>query len=279
MPDSSIPAEIFDHYEREVDESARLLRGLNELELVRTREIVERHLPPGRLRVLDVGGGPGVHARWLAEAGHEVELLDPMPRHVEAANALAADGLAVRAREGDARALPEPDDAFDVVLLLGPLYHLTDRADRVAAWREALRVAKPGAPVIAAVISRFASLFSGLAFGVLFDPEFRAIVEQDLATGQHRNPGHVPEYFTTAYFHHPDEVAAEAGEAGAEVVVVAGIEGLAGWEQQLRDRWDDPAAREAILMSARAIESEPTLLGLSAHLLCVARKPLRRTAG
>ena len=273
MPDPIIPEEIVEHYEREVDESDRLFRGLNELELVRTREIVERHLPPGRLRVLDVGGGAGVHARWLAEAGHEVDLVDPMPRHIVAANALAAEGLAIKAREGDARRLAESSDAFDVVLLLGPLYHLTERADRVAAWREGLRCARPGAPVIAAAISRFASLFSGLTYDVLFDPAFRTIVEQDLATGQHRNAGHVPEYFTTAYFHHPDEIATEAAEAGAEVVEVVGVEGLACWVRSLNDRWKDPVSRETILSSARAIESEPTLLGLSAHLLCVARKP------
>jgi SAM-dependent methyltransferase len=273
VPEPTIPDEIFDHYEREVDEAKRLSRGLNELELVRTREIVQRHLPPGRLRVLDVGGGPGVHARWLAEAGHEVELVDPMPGHVATASALADTGLAVRARVGDARALTEADASYDLVLMLGPLYHLTDRADRVAAWRDALRVAKQGAPIIAAAISRFASLFSGLTFGVIFDREFRTIVEQDLATGQHRNPGHVPEYFTTAYFHHPDEIVAEAEEAGADVVEVVGLEGLAGWELGLAHRWEDPESRETILMSARVIESEPTLLGLSAHILCVARKP------
>ena len=273
VPDPAIPDEVFDHYEREVDESRRLFRGLNELELVRTREIVERHLPSGHVRVLDVGGGTGVYARWLAEAGHQVDLVDLMPHHVAAANALADEGLAVQARTGDARLLTEPDDSYDVVLLLGPLYHLTERADRVAAWREALRVAEPGAPVIAAAISRFASLFSGLTFGVLFDPAFRAIVDRDLATGQHRNPGHVPEYFTTAYFHHPDEIAAEAAEAGAEVVEVVGVEGLAGWVRSLGDHWKDADSRAAILDSARAIEAEPTLLGLSAHLLCVARKP------
>ena len=272
MADPTIPEEIVEHYEREIDESRRIVRGLNELELVRTREIVERHLPAGRLRVLDVGGGPGVHARWLAKAGHEVDLVDPMPRHVATANALAAEDLPIRARAGDARRLSESDDLFDVVLLLGPLYHLTERAERVNAWQEALRVAKPGAPVIAAAISRFASLFSGLTFDLLFDPAFRAIVETDLATGRHRNDGHVPDWFTTAYFHHPDEIAVEAAEAGAEVVEVVGVEGLAGWVRSLDDRWKDPESRETILASARAIESEPTLLGLSAHLVCVARK-------
>ena len=179
-----IPDEIVEHYERDVDEGSRITGGLNELELVRTREIVERHLPPGRLSILDVGGGTGVHARWLAEAGHHVELVDPMPRHVEAANALAAEGLPVEARAGDARALAEPADTFDAVLCFGPLYHLIERADRLTAWREALRVTKPGGLVFAAVISRFASLFSGLTH----DAAVRSRVPRDRRTGSHERP-------------------------------------------------------------------------------------------
>jgi len=271
VSEPTIPQEIVRHYEHDVDESQRIARGLNELELVRTREIVERHLPLGRLHVLDVGGGTGVHARWLAASGHAVDVVDPMPRHVAAVAALADHGLPVSARAGDARALTEADDTYDAVLLLGPLYHLTDRAERVTAWREALRVARPGAPVIAAVISRFASLFSGLTYDALFDPRFRAIVEQDLANGCHRNDDGVDDWFTTAYFHHPDEIGTEVVDAVGAVVEIVGVEGLACWERHLADCWDDPVDRETILMSARAIEAEPVLLGLSAHLLCVAR--------
>jgi len=275
MDPFEVPAEIIDHYEHDYDESQRITGGLGELELVRTREIITRHLPAGALRILDVGGGPGAHARWLAGLGQTVELVDPMPRHVETARGLASEGLAVAARRGDARQLTEPDATFDVVLLLGPLYHLSDRGDRLRAWREALRVAKPGGLVIAAGVSRFASLFSGLAHGPLFDPAFRAIVEGDLRDGRHRNDGRVPGWFTTAYFHHPDELEAEANEAGATVIELAGVEGMAEYLPQLGERWSDPAAREAIIMSARVVESEPALRGLSAHLLLITRRPPR----
>ena len=123
--------------------------------------------------------------------------------------------------------------------------------------------------MFAACITRYAPIFDGLARGALFDPQFRAIAEHDLATGQHRNPTDEAGWFTTAYFHHPDELAEEAAGAGLRVIEVVGLEGMAGWVQGLEERWGDPEAREAILFSARAIESEPTLRGLSAHLLAV----------
>jgi ubiquinone/menaquinone biosynthesis C-methylase UbiE len=271
--------EIAEHYDREIDEGLRLSRGLGRLELLRTREIVRRHLPQGPLRILDVGGGAGVHAAWLAEDGHEVHLIDPVARHVEQARRLTPRRGRITAELGDARALPAGEGSFDAVLLLGPLYHLTGRAARIRALREAARVLRPHGVVFVAAISRFASLFDGLSREFLFDAAFRPIVERDLREGQHRNPEHRTHWFTTAYFHHPDELRAEIERAQLEMVELLGVEGLASWLPQLGVRWDSEADRELILWSARVVESEPSLLGLSAHLLAVARPEGQRGRG
>lgn len=266
------PSEVRDHYETDSVEERRLTTGPGRLELARTQEIIRRHLPPPPLKVLDVGGGAGVHAEWLADDGHTVHLVDPMPNHVEQARRLAASQRSVTAELGDARSLTAGDESVDAVMLLGPLYHLTSRTDRVGALREARRVVRAGGLVFVAAISRFASLLDGLGRGFLFDPRFRSIVEQDLRDGQHRNPGRDPHWFTTAYFHHPSELGEEAAAAGLDAVEVVGVEGVAGWFGGVFDRWDDPADRESILFAARASESEPSLLGASAHLMMVARR-------
>src|SRR6185295_15870885 len=104
---------------------------------------------------------------------------------------------------GDARRLEAADNTADAVLLLGPLYHLTEREDRVKALSEAFRVLKPGGVLLAAAISRFASFLDGVRHGFLADPIFVDLVRQDLATGQHRNPNHTAGYFSTAFFHQP----------------------------------------------------------------------------
>ena len=263
---------IHAHYTTDIDEDQRLRRGLGRLELARVQEIVRRHLRPSS-RVLDVGGATGVHAEWLLDDGHTVHLVDLLPGHVVRADARLSGHEEFTATVGDARALPVPDASVDAVLLLGPLYHLTDRADRLTAWREALRVVVPGGVVVAMAISRFASLFDGLAQSYLFDPAFRAMVAQDLATGVHENPTGDPRWFTTAYFHRPEELGAEAAEAGLEVRETVGVEGLAHWIKPLAAALDDADRREVVLESARAIEAEPSLLGLSSHLLTVATRP------
>ncbi len=257
------------HYES-IREEDRLSQGLGRLEFLRTREVLGRHLPAAPARVVDVGGATGVHADWLARAGYRVHVVDLTPRHVD--RALATLGpLGVTAEVGDARHLDLEDGSFDAVLLLGPLYHLTDRADRLTALAEARRVVRPSGVVAVAAISRFASLFDGLARGFLFDSEFRTIVERDLAEGQHRNPGERAHWFTTAYFHRPEDLRGEIEEVGLEVRDLVGLEGLAGWLPDLAGQWETGAGRATILYSARAVEDEPAVLGLSGHLLAVAR--------
>jgi SAM-dependent methyltransferase len=274
MSEYRTPDEVIRHYRDEFDEGQRLTRGLGELELLRTREIVRRHLPDRPLRVLDVGGATGVHAAWLAADGHRVHVVDPVAAQI--ARVLESPGARagrITAEVGDARRLAFEEAAFDAALLLGPLYHLTERDDRLTALAEARRVVRPDGPVFAAAISRFASLFDGLARGFLFEPGFEDIVQRDLRDGQHRNPTGHPQWFTTAYFHHPDELEEELRAAGLRVRETVGVEGLAGWLGHLGDRWPEPAAREAILRSARAVEAEACLRGLSAHLLGVAVRP------
>ncbi len=266
--------EIVNHYENQVDEQNRLRGGAGWIEFERTRELVRRHLPEGPLRILDVGGAAGVHAEWLAVDGHQVHLIDPVERHIERAREVANQlDHPFTCAFGDARALDESDASVDVVLMFGPLYHLTERHDRVLALSEARRVLRPGGLCFVAGISRFASLFDGLVTGSLTDPRFQEIVLDDLDTGQHRNPEGVPGWFTTAYFHHPDELEAEAREAGLLVETLYGIEGMPGWLSGDSRRWETQEHQDLLLAAARATESEPVLRGLSAHMLLVTTRP------
>jgi len=263
--------EVLRHYESGREED-RISEGIGQLELLRVQEVLSRHLPEPPADVLDVGGATGIHAKWLADRGYSVHIIDISPRHVARAAAELGDA-GVEAELGDARSLPVGDGEIDVVLLFGPLYHLVEREDRLQALSEARRVVRAGGLVAVGAISRFASLFDGLARGFLFDADFVPIVERDLTEGQHRNTFARDHWFTTAFFHHPDELRQEVVEAGLAVRELVGLEGLGGWLPQLSSRWDDPASRDRIVWAARVIGTEPSLLGLSAHLLLVATSP------
>ena len=257
-----------------MDEDSRLLQGWGQLELARTQELIVRALKSAPAKVLDVGGGSGIYSAWLASLGYEVYLLDLVPKHIEQARkrSVRSEKPIASMRVADARHLEEADGSMDAVLLLGPLYHLTERPDRIASLKEAFRVLSPGGLLFAAAISRFASLFDSLRYGFFDDPRFAPILDRDLTDGQHRNPTGNPQYFTTAYFHRPGELSRELLEAGFRVESLFAIEGPGWLADDFDNLWTDQAQRRRLLETIRKVEREPTILGASPHILAIGRK-------
>ncbi|MBN6051770.1 class I SAM-dependent methyltransferase, partial [Nonomuraea sp. RK-328] len=244
------------YYEQD-REHTRLREGRGRLEFWRTQDVLRRTLPPPPARVLDVGGGTGVHAEWLAADGYRVELLDPVPLHVQRAARLPG----VTARPGDARHLPVPDGSVDAVLLLGPLYHLPERADRIRALTEARRAVRPGGLVAAATINRHAAVLDTVRLGHYLDERQRQAAHAAAVDGVMLSPRRG----FTAYFHDPGEVPAEFADAGLQGARQYGLEG-AFWLYGDVDDWlDDPERRALLLDAQRSMESVPSLLGVSGH--------------
>jgi SAM-dependent methyltransferase len=163
-----------------------------------------------------------------------------------------------------------PAEQVDAVVLLGPLYHLTEHGDRIRALKEACRVLRSNGVVLAAAISRFASALDGLARHFFSDPRYVAITWQDLANGQHR--GTEDAFFTTAYLHRPEELEGELTEAGFRQTRVLAIEGPVWLLQDFDRQWENPRLREILLEVVRRTEAEASLIGASSHLLAVGRK-------
>jgi SAM-dependent methyltransferase len=257
------------YYERgrEVD---RLQGGLRTgpLEFARTKQLLERFLPAAPLDILDVGGGPGAYAAWLCDRGDRVHVVDPIPLHVEQARAAHPR---VTGEVGDARDLPQEDSSVDVLLLLGPLYHLVDPADRLQALAEAQRVLRPGGLLIAAAISRFAGLLDLLVGELLHQPDVRPLVAAAIETGAFL--GTADGLFTTAYFHLPRDLRAEVAAAGFSAVQILSVEGPGFLVADFERRWADPTQRDTMLWAAEVVEAEPEMLAASSHLLAVARSP------
>jgi SAM-dependent methyltransferase len=271
-PDTAVPRDILDYY-AEGKEADRLARGIGPLELARTQDVLRRFLPPAPAVVYDVGGGPGVYSFWLAELGYTTHLVDIAPLHIEQARQRATHtgspppaSMAL----GDARRLGFADETADAVILHGPLYHLTEHVDRLAALAEARRVLRRGGVLLAFAIGHLSSTIVGLLRGSVFDDAYRAMVTQEIETGQHRRPPSWPSLFATAYFHRPRQLRAEIERAGLACSEVLGVQGPAWMVPDFEASWQDPARRAAILQIARLAERDPAL---SPHMVAVAHKP------
>ncbi len=222
-----LPEEALIYY-NQGKEAERLFKGIGPLELLRSQELISRYFPAPPAVIFDIGGGPGVYSLWLARSGYEVHLVDAVPLHIEQARAAAQaqpDHPIASLEIGDARGLAHPDGCADAVLMHGPLYHLTKRADRLTALREAKRILRPGGVLLAVAISRYASIHVGLTRGWIADPEFLQMCRRELDDGQHIVPPSWPNLFTRAFFHHPDELQTEVEDAGLVFKETLAIQG------------------------------------------------------
>jgi SAM-dependent methyltransferase len=254
------------HYDQG-KERDRLAAPKGMVEFVRTQEILLRRLPAAPAMVADIGGGPGRYAVWLADLGYEVEHRDVMQLHVDQVR--ASGHPSVRSSVADARDLDLPDGSVDAALLLGPMYHLRERADRIRALREARRVTRSGGPVFIAAISRWAARLDGVLQERLYErfPQFLSLLSESEATGD--LPAVSPGGFL-GFTHRPRDLAAEVTEAGLRLDDLVGVEGLPLSSGDMERRVGDATAWGVVLDSARAIERVPELIGLSPHMVATA---------
>lgn len=255
-----------EYYERGVEAERLSLTGSGQLEFERTKEIVLRHLPPPPATVADIGGGPGRYSLWLAGLGYRVLHRDIVPLHVDHLRAAAASLGLIETQVGDARDLGLGDASADAVLLLGPLYHLERRGDRVTALREARRVVRPGGPVFGAAISRWSARLDGILRQRIY--EKYADAEELIAEVERTGvlPPLGPGSFC-GYTHRPAQLRNEFASAGFAVTDVVCVEGAAYLLQDLDVRMADGRERQLILETARAHERVPELMGVGSHLL------------
>jgi SAM-dependent methyltransferase len=256
-------------YYEQGKEQDRLAGAKGVLEFERSTEILQRRLPPAPATVADIGGGPGRYALWLSEQGYTVQHRDLMELHVEQLR--ASGNLSIQARTGDARKVDLPDSSVDAVLLLGPLYHLPDREDRIQALEEARRIIRDGGPIFVAAISRWAPRLDGVLQERLYErsPDFPSLLPEIERTGN--LPPVVPSGFV-GYTHRPGELVDEIAEAGLQLDDLVGVEGLPLAGTDMESRVGNQSAWDVLLDAARAIERVPELLGLSPHLIATATR-------
>jgi len=263
-------SKVQSYYQNSYDEHSRLER--NPLEFMRSKEIISRYLAAGSpMQIADIGGATGPYSFWLASQGHSVHLLDFTLSHIEQAKQYSKDhGISLASYHcGDARQLPYDDNSFDIVLLMGPLYHLQDKNDRLQCIAEAKRVLKPGGPLLCALISRYAALLDGFEHMAIDDEKYVELLDESLVTGLN-SPGDTP-YFTSAYFHTPSEAEGELIAAGFNNIDIIAIEGFAR-AVNVEELLKNEKYTQLLLKYLRKTERAPELLGMSDHFFAITRK-------
>lgn len=265
--------EVYEFYNKGA-EIGRLERGLGVVEFDRSKEIIGRYLD-GKMVIFDIGGGIGKYSEWLVSLGHTVSLIELAPAAVD----YAKEHMTVpyEALTGDARKVDKPDNSADMVLLMGPLYHLQNREDRMMVLSEAGRVLKDGGILIAAGISKFSSATWALSVygnGVDFldDEIYMNMIRREMESGEHVRPDEYPYVISNAYFHTIGGLRDEIADAGFTVNESVAVEGCSWITPDIAGKWNDPLRKSRLLEIIRTTEHEETMMGISPHFIVCATK-------
>jgi len=244
------------------------------LEGIRSKEIIARYLKKDNLEILDIGGGAGFYSFWLQEKGHQLSLVDLSADNIELVKkrSVVTGNKLKYVETGDAVRLSFGDEKFDLVLLMGLMYHLIEREERMRALFEAKRVLRPGGVLLAAIISRYASLLDGFQRDLVLDDRFYSLLVQDLKTGTHINETENLRYFTTSHFHTRKEIISEIADSGLIPDKLIPVESFGWIVSHFSEKENDVAYMKKLLATIRLLEDNEDLLPISPHVIVVARK-------
>jgi 2-polyprenyl-3-methyl-5-hydroxy-6-metoxy-1,4-benzoquinol methylase len=248
------------------------------LEFAVHKSWIGRFLPPPGARVLDIGGGPGRYSIWLAEQGYKVTLADLSPELLAMAKEKAAEAGAdlegiVEANASDLSRFG--DASFDVVLCMGPLYHLVEESDRRSVVSELFRVLKPGGRAFVAFLNRLQTLRVAANQDIpFFTPYTADMIKKYHYTGVLDWQG-IPGTFNLAYLFHPGEVAPFMESAGFETTELISSQSNGGDIQKHLALFAErqPELYEWLLSEMIEVANEPSILGSGFHMLYIGRRP------
>ncbi|MCE5235189.1 MAG: methyltransferase domain-containing protein [Clostridiaceae bacterium] len=233
------------------------------------RHFIAEYVKPGD-KVLDCGGGPGRYSLWLAERGCDVTLFDLSTGNVAFAREKARGlGLPLRALAGDARDLSALEsERFDHILLMGPMYHLLEEADRVAALNACLTLLKRGGTLSVSFISSYAGILYYLREmpEAILDPAVQSdykYMEDDLPYSGMA--------FTDAYFIRQQDVRPFMERFPLKTLRFLSSEGIySPWYTSLQAQSEE--VYQTYLKFALATCERENLLSFAEHFLYIGRK-------
>lgn len=275
----TIDKEVLAGYEAGI-ERGRLRTDLGLIEFERTKELLKAYLPLPPATVYDIGGGYGEYSWWLASLGYEVHLFDLSKGNIEMSKELGKEypGCLLAASEVcDARKVPRPEKSADAILLMGPLYHIIGREERLCAIRESRRLLKAGGILFTAAITPYATLlWATTVFGtknrLLEDSGFMNMVERELRDGEHIKPEGGPySGIGRSHFHSAGELREELSLGGFPETEIHGVVGCAWLAPNLDELWKNPGAKEALMKTVRFLDGREDIVGLSTHLLGISK--------
>ena len=261
---------IVESYENYQEENRLATNNARKIEFITTSRIMDELFNNGTKKILDCAAGTGIYTFHLHNAGHEIIATDITPRHVEIMKKHATkEGYQMRIEVMDASDMSRfANDSFDIVLNMGPFYHLVDKERRQQCLNESIRVLKKGGLLVTAYIPRF-YVFQYVAMQdqYFLDP---TLAKQIIQTGAlHHDDAKC--FWTDTYYSSSDEMKKLYEASGLTIIDHFAQDGLTPqfaskvdtWTQDQFDIWCE---------YHYSICREKSILGASNHVIIIGSK-------
>ena len=266
-------------------EKDRLRTGMGIIEFERTKEILVEKLPKAPAVIYDIGGGYGEYAWWLASLGYEVHLFDISETNIKMSEDLKHEYPNVQLESAevcDARSIPRKSKSADAVLLMGPLYSITEYEERILAIKESYRLLKDNGVLFTAALTPYGGLLHRITVYRNFDdnkacelddPNVISMFERALIDGAYINPERkIARGLGSSHLHTAKELKEELLCGGFKTESVHGVMGGAWLAPNLDGLLANSETKEVLLKTVRMLDTHEEIIGLSGHLLAVSRK-------
>ena len=257
--------EIENWYDEKYDEWDRLNRHNIEFDI--TKRYLDEYIVGKDLEIFDIGWGPGRYSIYLAEKGHRVSLLDLSNCNIDVAREKSKErNIDLEAYiQWNAIELGEYEQKYDVILLMGPLYHLVKECDRREVVEGALRLLKPNGIIVASFISNYAPIQDYLK-------GLHPMESADELLVYLRDGENIEEKgFTTAYFTDYKEAKNLMNSCGLTEIVFVGVENILGSKETEINMLEEQEYNKWLELCYQLGQDE-NLMGTSEHFLYIGRK-------
>ena len=247
------------------DEEGRLLSRHGSVEYLTTMRYIEKYLRPG-MRILEIGAATGRYSHTLARMGYAVDAVELVQHNIDIFNTLTQPGEKISIRQGDARELSFlEDEQYDIVLLLGPMYHLFTQKDQKLALSEALQVTKKGGIMMVAYCGNEATMVQYcFGRGMLKEEKYRKLVDP-VTFKAASDPAELFELYRR------EDIDALMVDFPTERLHYVGTDMATNYMRPVIDEMDEELF-EMYLRYHFAICERPDCVGVSHHILDIHRK-------
>lgn len=260
---------VVESYENYKEEDRLTTNNARRIEFVNTVKALDEHIQKNS-KILDCAAGTGVYAFYFAEKGHDVTATDITPRHIDIINQNLADKqYSMKTAVLDATDLSVfADESFDVVLNMGPFYHLISEEQRNRCMDECIRVLKKNGILATAYIPRF-YVFQYVATSNRNYID-SALAKQLIETGVLKHSDEKC-FWTDTYYSSKEEMEQLYLSKNLKITDHFAQDGLAPLLSQQVDQWNETEF-DVWCQYHYSVCREQSILGASNHVIIIGEK-------